>query len=244
MGNQVSSTNEVVIDISTALNMTTNIIQNNSSQITQTAGRSNQFSFETAEGSNVRIGKFNIFQKIDGTSQATGEISGTVINQLNVDLKSTLDAAVDQAAQAKSGIFSFGDSVSTTNINKTKNALNIAIDTVVTQNNWSASVQNVLDINNATITLRGNFTADELPLDQTLFSSLIARNVIDSIINNANTVLAQNNSNVRVSQRASSSAGLFGGSGGMIAGVISSVISLSMCIILLIIFLKLKSKNQ
>ncbi len=244
MGNQVSSRNEVVIDTSTAVSIATNLIQENSTVITQTADRTNTYTFETAPGSKVKIGKLSSTQSIDATNQATGQINAEIISKLNTDIKSTLQAAADQAAEGRSGLFAIGDKVSTVNITRAKNALNVAIDTTITQPNWSSVVQSVVDTNNNKVYLAGEVEIDEVVNDQRLFSRLIAKSMIDTIISNANGVLASNNTDLRITQRATSSAGLFTGGAGMATSIISSLITLSICIVILIILFKLKKNSK
>ncbi len=244
MGNQASSMNYVNIDTSAAVSLATNIIQENSTVITQTSDRSNIFTLETAPGSKVKIKTLRSNQTIDATNQATGQINAQIINQLNADIKSTLDAAVDQVAEGRTGLFAIGEKVSTINITRVKNALNVAIDDTITDRNWSTVTQGVVDINNAKIYLDGDVEIGEVINDQKLVSRLIAKSMIDTIVNNANDILAANNTNVRISQKASSTAGLFTGPGGMAASIISSLIILSICIVVLIILFKVKGEGK
>jgi hypothetical protein len=246
MGNRVSSRNEVVIDVKTALSVVTNLVQNNSSKIVQTADRKNIFTLETADGSNVKItGGVNIGQTIDATNQATGNIDASIINQMNADLKNALNGAIDQASTAKSGIFNFGDTVSTVNVNKAKNAINIAVDTQITQNNYSELVQGVVDINESKVYLRGNVQIDGgVNVEQQLFSKMIARNVINAVLSNANNILAVNNTDLNIKQKADSTSGLFAGGAGTATSIISSIVSCIICILAFIVFIMVRSKKQ
>lgn len=244
MGNRVSSSNEVVIDVKTAVEITTTIIQNNSITIAQAGARTNTFTLETAEGSNIVVKNIKNIQSIDANTQASGRINDDIINTLNVDLKSALDAAVDQASTGKTGIFAFGETVSTVNKNIAKNALSLAVDTYIKKDNWNAVVQSVVDINQGKIFLRGNVTVQEdIINDQKLVSRLIAKAVIDSVIDNANSIIISNNNNVRISQKADSTAGLFAGGSGMLASIVSSVVLCIIAIIILVIFLKMRSNK-
>lgn len=245
MGNVSSSTNEVVIDVSTALSIVTNLIQTNSQSIAQTGVNTNTFTLETAEGSVIKAKNIQSFQSIDATVQASGEVNAEIRNKIGADLKSALDAAVDQSSSASTGIFAFGDKVSTVNKTKAKNAISASIETIEKQENWQTIVNNIVNKNDAKIYLRGNVTLEEgIVNDQKLVSRLIAKAVLNTVLDNANQVLADNKSNLRITQKADSKAGLFGGTGGMIASIISMVALCCICIIMLIIFMKLKGGKK
>jgi hypothetical protein len=245
MGNRASSTNEVVIDVSTALSVVTNLIQTNSQSIAQTGTNTNIFTLETAEGSVVRAKSITSTQNIDTTVQASGEVSAEIRNKIGVDMKSALDAAVDQSSTASTGIFAFGDSTSTVNKTKSKNAISASIDTVAKQDNWQTIVSSVVNKNEGKIYLRGNVQVDEgIVNDQRLVSRLIAKAVLNTVLDNANQILTDNKTNLKITQKADSKTGLFGGTGGMIGSVISMVALCCICLIVLIIIMKLKGGGK
>lgn len=245
MGNRASSTNEVIIDVSTSLSVVTNLIQTNSQTISQTGTNTNTFTLETAEGSVVRAKSITSTQNIDATVQASGEVSAEIRNKIGADLKSALDAAVDQSSTANTGIFGFGDSTTTVNKTKSKNAISASIETIAKQENWQTIVNSVVNKNEAKIYLSGNVQIEEgIVNDQKLVSRLIAKAVLNTVLDNANQILADNKSNLKLTQKADSSTGLFGGTGGMAASLISSCVLCSICLIVLIIIMQLKGGKK
>lgn len=245
MGNAPSSRNEIVIDVQTSLDVVTNIIQINSSSITQTGTNKNIFTLESGPDSDIKTKTINIGQKIDASMQASGKISSEILNKMSADLKSTLDAAVDQASTASTGIFAIADKPSTVNITRTKNALRVGVDTTLKQETYNTLLQSIVNENDATITLNGKWTIEEgIIIDQNLVSKIIGKLVVETVIDNANQVLADNNSKLRITQKADSKSGLFAGGAGMIGSVISMCALCSICLIILIILIKLKGSKQ
>jgi hypothetical protein len=241
MGNAPSSRNEVVIDVKTSLDVVTNIIQTNSLSISQTGTNKNDFTLVSGPDSNIKTKTLTIGQTIDAGMQASGTIDASVLNKMSADLKSTLDAAVDQASTASSGIFAIADKPSTVNITRAKNALSVGVDTTLKQSTYNEIVQSTVQLNTATITLNGNWTIEEgIIVDQNLVSRIIAKLVITSVIDNANQYLLDNNSNLNITQKADSKSGLFAGGAGMLGSIISSSLLCCICLIILIILFKVK----
>jgi hypothetical protein len=244
MGNRASSTNEVVIDVSTSLSIITTLIQTNSQTIAQTGVNNNIFTLETAEGSYITAKTIRSTQSIDASMQASGEVNATVRNKIGAELKSALDAAIDQSSTASTGIFAFGDKTTTVNKTTTKNAISAAIETLGEQNNWQNIVNSVVNKNEGKIFLRGRVDVDEIVNDQTLVSKLIAQAVLNTVLDSANEILANNNTNLKITQKADSKTGLFGGAGGMAASITSSSIICCICLIVLILVFKLKGSSK
>jgi hypothetical protein len=245
MGNSPSSRNEIVIDVQTSLDVVTNIIQINSSSITQTGTNKNIFTLETGPNSDIRTKKLDITQKIDASMQASGKISSEILNKMSADLKSTLDAAADQASTASTGIFAIADKPTTVNITRTKNALRVGVDTTLKQETYNTLLQSIVNESTSTITLNGKWTdEDGIIINQNLVSKIIGKLVVETVIDNANQVLADNNSKLRITQKADSKSGLFAGGAGMIGSVISMCALCSICLIILIILIKLKGSKQ
>ena len=197
--------NEVLLEMSQALTFITNFIQNNSQTIGQTSTRGNTFTLATGPGSDVHFkGKFLNKQSIDAKDQVTGLLKSEISSDVKIQLANILKEAVDQSAEAKAGAFATS-STRTTNITKTKTAIDAVIQDYFNQTNIQSVSQSVVDTNNATITLEGKVTVDEdFVNDQNMVSRLIASSVMNSIISRINQYMSDNNVNLTVKQKAKS----------------------------------------
>lgn len=246
-GVQSVARNEVVLDVSTALNYMSTTIQNNSQTISQTSTRANNFEL-VGDGATVRFkGKFTLNQTINAVNQVTGKLESNVTEKMNIDLQSIINQAVDQAASAKAGAFATADT-RTTNITKTKNALSAAITDVVNQTNYQSLAQGTVDVNNGRLVLKnGTYIFDDaFVVDQKFFSNVIANTVMNAIIDKTNQILLTNNTDLKVSQKAKSeSKGLlsFLENPWFITGsIISCCVILIVVVLLFVVYSKEKKK--
>lgn len=202
--------NEVLLEMSQALTFITNLIQNNSQTVGQTSTRGNTFTLETGPGSDVHFkGKFINNQTIDAKDQATGQMKTEISSDVKTQLTNILKEAVDQSASAKAGAFATS-STRTTNITKTKTAIEATIQDYFNQTNIQSVAQSVVDTNTGKVVLNGKVTVDEdFVNDQKIFSKLIASSVMDSLISRINQYFSDNKVDLTVKQKAkSTSSGL------------------------------------
>lgn len=237
--------NEVQLEVSTAIQAMQQLIQTNSSTISQTSVRANNFQLEGDGANMIFKGKFKLNQTINATNQATGEMSPQIISNMQTNVQNLLEKAVDQAAEAKAGAFATADT-RTTNISRTKTALNVAISQVLTQSTYQSLAQSVVDTNNGIIRFKnGTYTFDDnFTVDQAFFSNVIASTVMNSIIDATNTILATNQTDLKVTQKAKSeSKGLlsFLENPWFISGsIISSCVILIIFVLLFVVYSKEK----
>ena len=197
--------NEVQLDVSTAIAAMQQLIQTNSSTISQTSTRANNFQLE-GDGANMTFkGKFMLNQTINAVNQVTGNMSPSIISTMQTNVQNILNQAVDQAATAKTGAFATADSI-TTNVSKTKNALNVAISQVISQTNYQSLAQSVVDTNNGIIRFKnGTYVFDDsFIVDQKFFSNVIASTVMNAVLDATNSILASNQTDLKVTQKATS----------------------------------------
>lgn len=204
-GVQSVARNEVSLEVSQALTYITNFIQTNSQTVSQTSTRGNTYTLETDPGSDVRIkGSLINKQTIDATNQVTGTMKTSISSDVQIRISNLLKEAVDQAAEAKAGAFATS-STRTTNVSRTKSAIDVAVTDQFTQTNIQSVAQGVVDTNSGKLILRGKLTVDESFInDQSIFGKLIANAVMDSIMSRVNRYMSENNIDLNVTQKAKS----------------------------------------
>lgn len=237
MGAQQSKQN-VTINTSQTLSDTATFLQSNSVKISST---NNNYQYLTASFIGAKISGSTIqqLQSISVTNQITGTLSPQSINQLNSQMLSDLQAATTQAATNKPGFLGLG--AQNTNFASTvNNAIKVAIDRKITQNNYQTIVNSVFNVQTGELNFDGT-TIDNTTVtqSQTIVSNLISTALVNSIINETNNVLAQQNSNVVVSQTSTNAPtgplqdlASFASSKG---GMTSSIVCCAVCCLLIIL---------
>lgn len=218
-GGRSTSTNTVNIDTSTVVEKMTNTTVSTDQQTFQSSMNIQTAEFEnkgTVEG-NVTLG-----QLIDVTQQITATINEEIINNLQTELMSELDAKLKQQSQASSGILSlFAKPTSTKNTTDIRNAFRTSIQDTITVPTVQKIYQDVLNVQTGKITNEGTIIGDVI-IDNKIIVRLTIVNLIQKVFNNTNKILAENKTGVQVQQSAKSSSGeLFamGDTGAQIASV-------------------------
>lgn len=203
MGNRASSTNTVNIDTSTTINKMTNTMVSSSQSNYQ---QSTNFQFATIENQGVVNGNIRLDQKIDVNQQQQANITQDVVQQLQNDIKSGIEAELDQAAKSKSGLLTVGSSANSRNITTVKDAFNATINDVITVENVQKTVNETTNLQDGKIINKGVINKD-LIIDQKIIVRLVSINVINQVFNQVNKYLQDNKSNVKVEQEAQTTVG-------------------------------------
>jgi hypothetical protein len=236
MGASASATrtrNELTVDTSNMLEVTTDYVQKNSSKIQLT--NTNVQNLYLENGPTGVMGNVDITQRININEQVSGDLSASSISNLETDLKNKVDSTIDQSVKNKQGFFSLGINVSVTdtqNKNTYKTAMKTAITQTMTVDNYSQIVRDTVNLQTGRVINNGRL--GNVKVDQKIVARTVATNVMNSIITNTNKVLQDSNSQLRVKQQTENEkkgiSELFSGNGLYVSG--SSCIC---CCILLIV---------
>lgn len=234
---QSKSRNELTVDTSLAISATANFIQNQTATTDITTLSTQEFTF-------VNYGKVkdvDISQKINMDKQTSGDLNATSRSQLETQLKSAMDAAVTQASQAKAGWLATA-STSTENINKYKSAVSTAVATTMTQESYSAIRDSTISKQKAQITNYG--VLDNVKVDQNIVARILAVNIMKNVFDNANKILADQSTGLKIKQSAESTSTGADSVLNMLtstAGMVSSCISSVACVLIIALLLVLLS---
>lgn len=203
MGNRASSTNVVNIDTSTTIEKMTNTMVSTSQSTYQA---STNFQFATIENRGVVNGNVRMDQRIDVNQQVQATITQDVVQRLQTEIKSGIEAELDQAAKSKSGLLTVGSSSKSTNITKVKDAFKAVINDTVTVESVQKTVNETTNLQDGKIINYGVINKD-LIIDQKIVVRLASINIINQVFNQVNNYLQDNKSNVKVEQKAQSTVG-------------------------------------
>lgn len=231
MGAKASTMNKVYIDTKSTLSVLNETIVNNSMETLQKVTNVNSFTVDIGPGGTL-IGNINTQQSIDVTQEVSAKLSSEVLINLQAQIIAQLGAALDQAAKSKAGFFATTSSASK-NITTIKSAVEGAVKNTLKVSNYNTIVQNTVNVNTQKILILGYMEGD-INNEQNIVARVVANNVITSIINNTNQILADNKVDVQLRQAAeANSAGIDDIIQGWTNGVTISSIALSvvLCII-------------
>lgn len=240
MGNKPSAFNLVNIDVSSSIDIIYNTLITNKMSTLSSKIASNTVDILVGPGGQL-IGNIDVTQKIDMTSEVSGELSSTVLQNLSSKIESDLTAKADQAANATAGWLSTARPDSR-NITSVKQALKQSIEETFIVENYNQIIDNTILVNDATIRILGTQIGN-IKIEQGIVARIITKNVINNIINRSNQILNDQSANVRVGQSATSTA-----KGETISGtskISSGIISLICCIIIIsLLFVALSPAGQ
>ena len=235
MGNTSSSSSSVTIDTSVALSSLTETIQNNMASTLAQQFNNQTFTLDFS-GTIIKNSGITVNQDIDSNTNASGQLTSTGLQSANTTLQSDLSAAVDQSAKASAGFLSTANSNSSTST-AIKNSLSAAVTTMFTTNDYSNVVSTVVNTQKMKISFAGAIIdSSKLQFSQKIVSTIIAQNVLNAIVKNANETLAAGTTGVQIKQASQSSSGgldgLFasiGGLYGFLAALGGGFSSISLC---------------
>lgn len=233
-GSSTRTRNELTVDTSNMVEVTTDYIQKNSSKIQLT--NTNVQSLYLENGPTGRMKNVDITQKIDINEQVSGDLSASALSNMESDLKNKVDSAVDQSTKNKQGFLTLGVSATVTDT-QTKNTYKTAMKTAITQtmtvDNYSQIVRDTVNLQLGKVINNGRL--GNVKVDQKIVARTVATNVMNSIITNTNKVLQDSDSQLRVKQASENEqkgiSELFEGNGMYVSG--SS--SICCCVLLIII---------
>jgi DNA repair exonuclease SbcCD ATPase subunit len=240
MGNQVSSTNVLTIDVKSTLDVVYNTMISNKQETVQSIVATNSIEVLNGPGGVIN-GRIILEQKIDLNAETSGKLDSSIIQNMQSEVKSKLDAALEQSAKATAGWLSSGNA-DTLNYTKIKNAVEQSVTDVFRVENYNAVVQATVVANEGKVYNYGTINGD-LIVKQGVVANIIARNIVSNIINRTNKILQDQNLNLRISQDADAKA-----EGETITGAskfASGIISLICCIIIIsLLFVALSPAGQ
>ena len=247
MGNKASSSNKMILDTSTSVEVTNETMSSNRSSTTQSAGGLQVFTL-SMQHAKVRSSNFRLNQTIQMDQSIFTNITDTLISNLQSNITQTLDAAVDQASKSKTDFGAFGSSSASDTVTEIKTALRAAVRDKVQKETVIEQVQSI--VNTQLMTLdwsQIDIANSNIEITQDMVVKQISKNIITSIIQKANTTLLTGSSKVQLEQKSdaatsgigdmwSSLMGFLGvatGTGGNVSMITSSVISCIVCILLI-----------
>lgn len=240
MGNYTSSQNVLVVDVKNTLDLMYNTMISNKMETLQSVVTTNSVEVVNGPGGVIN-GNIIVQQTIDLNSETTGRLDSTILQNMQTQVKSSLDAALNQAAKATSGWLSTGNA-ETFNYTKIKNALETSVTDVFQVTNYNSVITNTIVANTGKILNYGTINGD-LIVKQGIVANVVTRNLMVNVINRTNQILQDQSSNLRISQDATSQA-----QGETISGAskISSGIFAAICciIILSLLFVALSPAGQ
>lgn len=240
MGNQASSANILVIDVSSTLDVMVNTMVSNKMETVQSIVSTNSIKVVNGPGGVIN-GNIIVKQDIDLSAETTGRLDSKILQDMESTVKSKLDAALDQSAKATAGWLSTGNA-DTLNYTKIKDAVRQSVTDVFRVENYNAVISNTILTNTGEILNYGTWNGDII-VTQGIVANVITRNLMANIINRTNKALQDQGLSLRVSQDADSKA-----EGETITG--ASKISLGICaavicfIIISLLFVALSPAGQ
>jgi hypothetical protein len=211
----------VQVKIKPLIDYVERIIQSSKSDIQQDITQVASFTLTTAGKGQLTVkGNVNVKQKLDARAYSTSIINTTIVNRLQTELPDLFANVV------VSGPTTAQDPDLWISL-KTKIRDNI------TQFNYSEIVQSSVDVNKATIIVRGRFEVDSIDIDQDILTKVVAVNLIQNIIDNVVEISASDGTDddTQVSEISIL---------GVVAAVLSSLCSCILCILILVLLLKNK----
>lgn len=227
MGNEVSSTNVLTVDVSNSIDIMYNTLVTNKMETVSNKINSNTVTIRIGPGGVVN-GNLNLSQTINTASETTGRLDSTVLQSLSSKIQSDLGLAADQSAKATAGWLSSSD-VDTTNVSQIKQALSQSISENFTASNYNSIVDNTVNVNTGFIEILGVWNGD-VNITQGIVAKIVTQNTITNIINRTNQILQDQKADLRISQDADSKA-----KGETITGTARISSGISSCIICIII---------
>jgi hypothetical protein len=233
------SKNTVSIDLSTSISNISKKLTENTNKTTTVAANSQDFTLVV--GGDIIGTRLKLGQKISVSTKISGGLTSDNKTQLSNDIKSTLSAAMTQAADAQAGVLATG-SAKSENDTKINNALNVALTDVQITKNINEAFTSTFNKQNSTIVIGGSIRDSDLDFTQDISTQILVKNILDSSIKDINSALVASGSDITVDQSAKTkTAGwddlmnsIFGGlMWPIIISVIASVISV---VVLLIVF--------
>ncbi len=197
MGNRASSSNKVSIETSTTLDMMTEKIMSNKQSTLQSTVNAQTVTIDIGPTGEIG-GDLEVGQSIDTKNQASGELDAASLSSMEADMQNKLSASLEQAAKAKTDLGSTGNT-SANNVSSIKNALSMSIKDTMKIENYNSIVQNTINKQDATIRINGKVRKG-VKIDQKIVAEIIATNVLKSVMDSTNKILAEQGSSVRVEQ--------------------------------------------
>lgn len=222
MGNKTSTMNKVTIDTSTSLNSVTNKMIQNSSATSQSAVNMQTLKVKFAPTAVVKAKTFTGTQTINVNQSIFTQITTQLVQDMKTDMQTKLAAAVDQAATSKTDFASTGNA-NANNISEIKNAINVSIENNMKVENVNKAVQQVVNTQTGEFLFDGNLDIENITLTQEIIVKQIAQTIINTIINDANTILTSGKTDLQIAQKSSASASGLGDIWAALMNTISSI---------------------
>lgn len=222
MGNKTSTMNKITIDTSTTLKSIQNKMIKNSSATSQSAINMQTLKVRFAPTARVTGGDFTMNQNIRVNQSIFTQITTQLVQDMKTDMQSQLAAAIDQAATSKTDFASTGNA-NANNISSIKNAINISLENNMTVANVNKAVQQIVNIQNGEITFDGYIDLRNITLNQEMVIQQCAQTIINTIIDDANSILTAGQTDVQIAQKSSASASGLGDMWAALMNTISSI---------------------